>query len=304
MGDRQLDCDTSSEWKPELKYDFDPITSDDEIVTVDLGGTPIQCLKIGDAFQHIVKMVRMIPDYRKHIPSIRNMEMDDDDVLICAFSKSDIDFRIGLPKNMSYRGARFEPYGINAFLRSALKTPSMWMFVIGLLLNPDNLLSKASAAVTDQITTDPYMREIAISSVSGHGTARGMAKLYGILANGGKLGDKQFLSEETLKALTTPKVAGESLNYGRKIQMGRGLYYSKNPKNEDVYGHPGYGGQMAYGDTMNNIGMAYLTNDLSAFGYGNDPKFLALQKEFYNCLNNIEKSKSSLGKQFDTLSVS
>ncbi|XP_052087317.1 uncharacterized protein LOC127724409 isoform X4 [Mytilus californianus] len=88
MGDRKLDCDTSSEWKPELKYDFDPITSDDEIVTVDLGGTPKQCLKIGDALQHLVTMARVIPDYRKHIPSIRNMEMDDDDVIICAFAKS------------------------------------------------------------------------------------------------------------------------------------------------------------------------------------------------------------------------
>ncbi|CAC5395564.1 SULT1 [Mytilus coruscus] len=88
MGDKQVDCNTSSEWKPELKYDFDPITSDDEIVTVDLSGTPIQCLKKGDALQHKVKMARMIPDYRKHIPTIRNMEMDDDDVIICAFAKS------------------------------------------------------------------------------------------------------------------------------------------------------------------------------------------------------------------------
>lgn len=88
MGDKQVACNTSSEWKPESKYDFDPITGDDEIVTVDLGGTPIQCLKKGDALQHIVKMARIIPDYRKHIPSIRNMEMDDDDVIICAFAKS------------------------------------------------------------------------------------------------------------------------------------------------------------------------------------------------------------------------
>lgn len=61
---------------------------------------------------------------------------------------------------------------------------------------------------------------------------------------------------------------------------------------------------MAFGDPIHNIGMAYLTNDLSAFGYGNDPKFLALQKEFYNCLSKIEKSKTSLGTQFDMLSAS
>ncbi|VDI35341.1 Hypothetical predicted protein [Mytilus galloprovincialis] len=32
-------------------------------------------------------MARKIPDYRKHILSIRNMDMDDD-VIICAFAKS------------------------------------------------------------------------------------------------------------------------------------------------------------------------------------------------------------------------
>ncbi|XP_063417921.1 sulfotransferase 1E1-like isoform X2 [Mytilus trossulus] len=87
MEDRKSDGKNPPEWKPELKYDFDPITSDDDIVTVDLGGTPIQCLKIGDALQNL-RTARMLPDYRKHIPSIRNMEMDHDDVIICAFTKS------------------------------------------------------------------------------------------------------------------------------------------------------------------------------------------------------------------------
>jgi hypothetical protein len=42
-------------------------------------------------------------------------------------------------------------------------------------------------------------------------------------------------------------------------------------KEELVYGHSGYGGQMAYADPVNNIGIAYLTNDLSVYGFGNDP---------------------------------
>lgn len=63
---------------------------------------------------------------------------------------------------MSYRGARFEPFGINEFLRNAIKTPSMWMLVIKLLLNPNNLLSKASNAVTGQVSDYNYFNNMKI----------------------------------------------------------------------------------------------------------------------------------------------
>lgn len=65
-------------------------------------------------------------------------------------------------------------------------------------------------------------------------------------------------------------------------------------KEELVYGHSGYGGQMAYADPVNNIGIAYLTNDLSVYGFGNDPKFKALEKELYSSLDRITKSDLSL----------
>jgi hypothetical protein len=44
---------------------------------------------------------------------------------------------------------------------------------------------------------------------------------------------------------------------------------------------------MAYADPVNNIGIAYLTNDLSVYGFGNDPKFKALEKELYSSLDRI-----------------
>lgn len=74
------------------------------------------------------------------------------------------------------------------------------------------------------------LREIGISSVNGHGTAEAMAKLYGILANGGKHGKKQFLSQKTLEAFTSPKNLGISLDFGQEVLMGRGVFYYKNPK--------------------------------------------------------------------------
>lgn len=46
---------------------------------------------------------------------------------------------------------------------------------------------------------------------------------------------------------------------------------------------------MGFSDVKENIGMAYLTNDLSVYGVGNDPKFLALQRQFYKALEQYKK---------------
>ena len=46
---------------------------------------------------------------------------------------------------------------------------------------------------------------------------------------------------------------------------------------------------MGFADVKNKVGMAYLTNDLSVYGLGNDPKFIALQTEFYKALELFDK---------------
>jgi hypothetical protein len=46
---------------------------------------------------------------------------------------------------------------------------------------------------------------------------------------------------------------------------------------------------MGFADVKNKVGMAYLTNDLSVYGLGNDPKFIALQTEFYKALELYDK---------------
>ena len=51
-----------------------------------------------------------------------------------------------------------------------------------------------------------------------------------------------------------------------------------------MFGHPGYGGQIAYADPTNKLGIAYLTNYVSVYGDGNDPRFLDLQSAFYRNL--------------------
>lgn len=78
--------------KPALKFDkkykFDPITSDDTVVSADLGGNPVQALMVSDVIMVLNDHEGIVPDIREQVPNIRNMEMDEEDVIICAFPKS------------------------------------------------------------------------------------------------------------------------------------------------------------------------------------------------------------------------
>ena len=60
-----------------------------------------------------------------------------------------------------------------------------------------------------------------------------------------------------------------------------------------MYGHSGYGGQLAYADPSNRLGIAYLTNYLSMFP-GNDPRFRDLQSGVYR---NLDRYLSRVKKQ-------
>ena len=68
----------------------DPITSDDTVVSADLGGKPVQILMVEDVVMVLNDSEGIVPDIREHVPNIRNMEMDEEDVIICAFPKSGI----------------------------------------------------------------------------------------------------------------------------------------------------------------------------------------------------------------------
>ena len=74
-----------------LKFNFvEPITSEDTVVTADLGGQPIQALMVEDVVMLLNDSEGLVPDIREHVPNIRKMKMDEDDVIICAFPKSGI----------------------------------------------------------------------------------------------------------------------------------------------------------------------------------------------------------------------
>ncbi|XP_033760354.1 beta-lactamase domain-containing protein 2-like [Pecten maximus] len=136
---------------------------------------------------------------------------------------------------------------------------------------------------------NPEIRQVPLVSSMGHGNARSLAKLYGILANGGQIDGKHMLSQEMIHTLNTPVVSKNSLDLHRLSTYGLGVIFFDNPQGGKVFGHTGYGGQMANADLAHNLGLAYITNHLSEYTFGDDPKYLALQKATYNCLQKHSK---------------
>ena len=75
------------------------------------------------------------------------------------------------------------------------------------------------------------MRRIPLASTNGYGTARDLAKLVGILANGGTHNGKSYISARTVKLLTEILTDGgtDKVIKTDKLQYGRGTTPLKTP---------------------------------------------------------------------------
>ncbi|XP_045194798.2 beta-lactamase domain-containing protein 2-like [Mercenaria mercenaria] len=225
---------------------------------------------------------------RKADPKERNTQKIFQDDIAGPF---EIDLFMNTPRDKYYRVARlYEDPSWKALLKSLtdFKIASVMMRWI---LFPNSIMARAVSSVTEFskgffVENNPYYREITLSCCHGTGTARGFAKVYGILSNGGMEGKHRLLSEDAIKVMTTPLVSGLDASLGIETRFGPGTGFKNNPKGELMFGHTGYGGQVAMADLSNRLGIAYLTNYISMYGMGDDPRYVDLENELYKCLDN------------------
>ena len=79
----------------------------------------------------------------------------------------------------------------------------------------------------------PEWRAIPCGSSHGFGTAESLAKLHGILANGGVFSGKQVLSEASISALEEPALAGQDQMMGMMASRGMGTALMPIVVNDD-----------------------------------------------------------------------
>jgi CubicO group peptidase (beta-lactamase class C family) len=133
----------------------------------------------------------------------------------------------------------------------------------------------------------PEWRTVEIASGSGHGNARGVARIYGALGNGGSLDGVALMSKQQIEAMITEQHNQTEALQQRPYHQALGLllntpeavYMGPNMRS---FGHHGIGGSIGFCDPDAGMGFSYACNKMHAVGT-NGPRAARLIDAFYGC---------------------
>jgi CubicO group peptidase (beta-lactamase class C family) len=112
----------------------------------------------------------------------------------------------------------------------------------------------------------PRWREAEVPSTNGHGNARGIARVYAALADGGEIDGVRILSRDAIAAATEEQVNGHDLINNRPSRFGIGFQLTQSERplgpNAGGFGHFGAGGSLGFCDPQARVAFAYVTNDM------------------------------------------
>ncbi|WP_439470301.1 serine hydrolase domain-containing protein [Brevundimonas sp.] len=130
-------------------------------------------------------------------------------------------------------------------------------------------------------------RMIEIPSANLHGTATDLARIVGVIANGGELDGRQVLSSDVLAAATRERIHGQDrvlpyqMSWAAGFTRNAGLnIFGTNP---DAVGHCGWGGSCAFADPARGLSAAYVMTRQSPHLIG-DPRAQRLISALYDAL--------------------
>ncbi len=101
-------------------------------------------------------------------------------------------------------------------------------------------------------------------STTGHGAARGLARLFGALSREGQLDGFQVLEPRTIELMSQEQVYGVDYILGRPTRFASGFQMTMNERplgpNPRTFGHFGGGGSLAFADPDARVGWGYVMN--------------------------------------------
>lgn len=190
-----------------------------------------------------------------------------------------IDFHIGLAKSEFIRCA-----DMLMIARDSMKLPGEFLRYVPNFFLPEKLQNFKQALISgdfqqafqereeddDNYVNSPDWRMAEIPSANGHGTAKSLAILYGILSNGCSRNGVSIMSDASLKYAITPHSQGpDSVLFGAPIKFGLGYELAQgiasvgniSPSfNNKMFGHAGVGGAVAFGDPDKGLGYGFICN--------------------------------------------
>lgn len=158
-----------------------------------------------------------------------------------------------------------------------------------LAMDPEALAFKAMSGIPmppPLASNTAEWRRAEVPAANGHGTARGLARIYAAVA--ASANDRGLISSSTLAAAITEQHDMVEVVLGRHYHQAAG-YILHSPPIVDLngrpraFGHHGMGGSIGFADLDGEIGFAYLTNRLHSHA-ANGPRSTALITALFNSL--------------------
>jgi CubicO group peptidase (beta-lactamase class C family) len=200
-----------------------------------------------------------------------------------------VEFHIGLPGSVpASRLATIEPFRPLARLLRADR--DMWRMALA-FARPGSLTARAFGNPRlgrPSALAGPAFRGIEVPSAVGFGVVRDIARVYGVLATGGKALRLADATMAELRAPAPPPAGGgldEVLRADTRFAFG---YLKPSPgfrfgSSDSAFGTMGAGGSFAFADPDLGLGFAYAMNRMG-FQVWSDPREQALREAVYRCL--------------------
>jgi len=189
------------------------------------------------------------------------------------------DVHIGLPASEHYRVADFEWPGAVPDETDRTDLAGERLMEHNAYFNPGGL---SGAGVVNTAS----WRAAEVPATNGHGTARGVARVYAALAAGGMIDGAGIVDEGALADATTEQVYGQDRILHRRSRFGLGfqLTQAERPmgRSPAAYGHFGAGGSLGFCDPEADLAIAYVTAQMGP--RWQNPRNRALIDAVYGCL--------------------
>ena len=167
----------------------------------------------------------------------------------------DADFHIGLdPSNFGRVSNVVPPSG--SPLAQTDEPPAMDSVLMKTFINP---VIDAAWSWSDE------WRQAEVPAANGHGNARAVATIQGILANGGEMNGKRFLKPETIDLIFDEQSNGDDLVLSVPIRFGMGYGLPTEmlpflPVDQRICFWGGWGGSLIIIDVDRHLAVSYMMN--------------------------------------------